>query len=204
MVDDQIIATAIEVDHGAITRIEVGITPPVSGLGRARSQPIPRTAQREKRSLWIARAGGGRHGGTASIASVARSPRNTEAGGPRQRWSDRFVIGSVVCRTVDRSDRRCPATRTGLGCSAMSLLSCRSSSSKHSRCRGARCGRVRRGWHASVPRCAAPRSGSWRGRGGARDCLTLELRSYGAADLWEMGVRLVGPTSNCAVERSIR
>jgi hypothetical protein len=28
------------------------------------------------------------------------------------------------------------------------------------------------------------------------DCLTLELRSYGAADLWEMGVRLVRPTSN--------
>ena len=36
------------------------------------------------------------------------------------------------------------------------------------------------------------------------DCLTLELRSYGAADLWEMGVRLVRPPSNCAVERSIR
>ena len=44
-------------------------------------------------------------------------------------WSDRFVIGSVVCRTVDRSDRRCPAPRTGLACSAMSLLSFRSSSS---------------------------------------------------------------------------
>ncbi|MGO9496677.1 MAG: hypothetical protein ACLQA5_08220 [Solirubrobacteraceae bacterium] len=36
------------------------------------------------------------------------------------------------------------------------------------------------------------------------DCLTLELRSYGAADLWEMGVRLVRPSSNCAVERPIR
>ena len=36
------------------------------------------------------------------------------------------------------------------------------------------------------------------------DCLTLELRSYAAADLWEMGVRLVRPPSNYAVERPIR
>ena len=36
------------------------------------------------------------------------------------------------------------------------------------------------------------------------DCLTLELRSYAPADLWEMGVRLVRPPSNCAVERPIR
>ena len=36
------------------------------------------------------------------------------------------------------------------------------------------------------------------------DCLTLELRSYAAADLWEMGVRLVRRPSNCPVERSIR
>jgi hypothetical protein len=28
------------------------------------------------------------------------------------------------------------------------------------------------------------------------DCLTLELRSYAAADLWEMRVRLVRPRSN--------
>ena len=32
------------------------------------------------------------------------------------------------------------------------------------------------------------------------DCVTLELRSFAAADLWEMGVRLVRPPSNCAVE----
>jgi hypothetical protein len=36
------------------------------------------------------------------------------------------------------------------------------------------------------------------------DCLTLELRSYAAADLWELRVRLVRPSSNCAVERPIR
>jgi hypothetical protein len=36
------------------------------------------------------------------------------------------------------------------------------------------------------------------------DCLTLELRSYAAADLWEMGVRLVRRPSNCPVERPIR
>jgi len=36
------------------------------------------------------------------------------------------------------------------------------------------------------------------------DCLTFELRSYAAADLWEMRVRLVRPPSNCAVERPIR
>jgi hypothetical protein len=36
------------------------------------------------------------------------------------------------------------------------------------------------------------------------DCLTLELRSYAAADLWEMGVRLVMPPSNGAVEAPIR
>ena len=36
------------------------------------------------------------------------------------------------------------------------------------------------------------------------DCLTLELRSYAAADLWEMRVRLVRAPSDCAVERSIR
>ena len=36
------------------------------------------------------------------------------------------------------------------------------------------------------------------------DCLTIEVRSYAAADLWEMGLRLVRPPSNCAVERPIR
>lgn len=36
------------------------------------------------------------------------------------------------------------------------------------------------------------------------DCLTLELQSYAAADLWEMGVRLVGRPSNCPVERPVR
>jgi hypothetical protein len=36
------------------------------------------------------------------------------------------------------------------------------------------------------------------------DCLTLELLSYAAADLWEMGVRLVRRPSICPVERPIR
>jgi len=45
-----------------------------------------------------------------------------------------------------------------------------------------------------------------RGRAAAvlEDCLTIELRSYAAADLWEMGLRLVRPPSNCTVERPIR
>jgi len=36
------------------------------------------------------------------------------------------------------------------------------------------------------------------------DCLTLELRPYAAADLWEMRLRLVRPLSNCPAERPIR
>ena len=34
------------------------------------------------------------------------------------------------------------------------------------------------------------------------DCLTLKLRSFAEADLWEMGVRLVKPPVSAAVRRS--
>jgi hypothetical protein len=35
------------------------------------------------------------------------------------------------------------------------------------------------------------------------DCMTLELRSYAAADLWQMRVRLVKPLPNGAAEQPI-
>jgi hypothetical protein len=111
-------------------------------------------------------------------------------------WSDRFVIGSVVCRTVDRPDRRCPAPRTELACSAMSLLSFRSPSSSTAGVAGLGAGAyVTDGTRLFR---VVQRLDPLRGAAAAvlEDCLTLELRSYGAADLWEMGVRLVRPTSN--------
>jgi hypothetical protein len=53
-------------------------------------------------ALPIASAVGGKQGGPVSMAAVTPSARSGEAGGgPRRPLSDRSVIGSVVCRTVD-------------------------------------------------------------------------------------------------------
>ena len=161
-------------------------------------------AQREKRPLRIAGAVGGQRAGPAGIATSRDRRERPDAGGPRDCWFDGVVVGSVVSHMVDRFDRRCPAPVAGLACSAMSLLPFRSSSSgTHGVAEldegtyvtdGMRLFRV------------VQRLDPLRGAASAvlEDCLTLELRSYAAADLWEMGVRLVRPSSNCAVERPIR
>ena len=119
-------------------------------------------------------------------------------------WFDRFVVGSVVSRMVDRFDRRCPAPVSGLTCPAMSLLSFRSSCSGTDGVAGLDEGAyVTDGVRLFR---VVQRLDPLRGAASAvlEDCLTLELGSYAAADLWEMGVRLVRPSSNCAVERPIR
>ena len=103
-----------------------------------------------------------------------------------------------------RSDRRCAAPRTGLACPAMSLLAFRSSSSGVAGAAG-----LDEGAYVTDGRRlfrVVLRLDPLRGATTAvlEDCLTLELRSYAAADLWEMRVRLVRRPSNNAVERPIR